>query len=444
MEEQAHYYSKQAGLIAMANRFREMGMWEAVEKEVQIKQKIRSYTALEKLLDVLLLILTGGHGLVEINTRLRSDVGLQRAFGRKGCAEQSTISDTLTSCSRQTIEQMRKANTQLLQRHGQVMQLGMSQPGTPGTTNWLVLDADMTGLAGGKQGEGVSKGYFGGQRDQRGRQLGRVLATDTDEILVERLFNGKSQLEQNLLTLVDATMLVLQPCATRPENIIWRIDAGGGTDDNINTLLKRGYHVLTKAHNWQRAERLARSVSEWVQDPKEAQRMVGWVGLPYAYTRSTRQLTTRVVSPKGKVKHRVLITSLSDEQLCDCFGLNAPAGTPWPLLYAYDLRGGGIETQNRCDKQGLGLGHRYKSSFLAQEMLILLGQHAHNFIIWMRNELARTDPHLAAYGLKRMVRDVFGIDGIVHLHPDGGMVRVDLNPHHPLSAAVTATFCRYE
>jgi hypothetical protein len=41
MEEQAHYYSKQAGLIAMANRFKEMGMWEVVEKEVQIKQKIR-------------------------------------------------------------------------------------------------------------------------------------------------------------------------------------------------------------------------------------------------------------------------------------------------------------------------------------------------------------------------------------------------------------------
>lgn len=42
-------------------------------------------------------------------------------------------------------------------------------------------------------------------------------------------------------------------------------------------------------------------------------------------------------------------------------------------LHFYDLRGGGLETQNKSDKQGLGLSHRNKHRFTAQEMLVLIG-----------------------------------------------------------------------
>ena len=45
----------------------------------------------------------------------------------------------------------------------------------------------MTGLSAGRLGEGVSKGYFAGERNRRGRQLGRVLASWYDEIVVDRL-----------------------------------------------------------------------------------------------------------------------------------------------------------------------------------------------------------------------------------------------------------------
>jgi hypothetical protein len=430
------YYSARASLGLIAQRFKDMGVWRMVRDRVVIPQKKVRHEPLDKLLDCLIHMLAGGRGLVEINTRIRNDVGLQRAFGRRECAEQSTVSSTLNACSAETVKQMREAIEQIIQSHGQVM--GRVKEG------WLVLDVDMLGMVAGRQGEGVTKGYFSGGRDQRGRQLGRVLATDYDEMIVERLYIGKRQLEHSLTELIVATEQTLKMnMAQTPENAVCRVDGGGGTETNINYLLQRSYQVVTKIHNWNRAKKLATSVQNWQLDPKNNAREAGWVVLPHTFARPTRQLAVRTVTLKGNVQkfhYDVLVTSLSDEQLCTCFKLNAPVGSPWPLLYAYDLRGGGIETQNRCDRQGLALGHRNKRSFAAQEMLVLLGQLAHNFLIWMRNDLSRVSRRFVDYGIKRMIRDVLSIDGRLSFDQHRNLVSIELNPLHPLSPAVLATF----
>lgn len=415
MERQGQYsqYSKHASLVLMAQRFQAMQVWPVVCEEVTIRQKVLRHTPLDKLLDCLITMLMGGRGLVEINTRLRCDVAVQRAFGRQGCADQSTVSDTLDACTMTHVMQMRRAIQRILQQHSQALH----HPAEA----WQVLDVDTLGLP-------------------AGRQLGRVLATAYDEILVERLYTGKRQLEHSLPELVLAAEGLVGRTEEQRQNTVLRVDAGGGTDDNINQLLQRGYHMVTKAHNWRRADKLAGSMHEWSCDPKTGQRHVGWVTQPHAYVRDTRQLMVRTVTPKGKLRHRLLISTLSDEQLGACFGLVVSGDTPWPLLYAYDLRGGGIGTQNRCDRQGLGLGQRNKHAFAAQEMLVLLGQVGHNFLIWMRNDLARCDPHFAQYGLKRLVRDVLAIDGVVWLDAQGTVVGVELNAHHPLAASVDAAF----
>jgi hypothetical protein len=441
MTTQAHY-SKHASLALMAQRIEALRIWATVCEAVQIAQKVRIHQAMDKLLDCWINMLMGGRGLIEVNTRLRTDVGLQRAFGRASCAEQSTISDTLDACRPVDVAHLREALKSLVHRHGAVMRRPAG--------SWLVLDVDTMGLVAGAQGEGVTKGFFSGKRDRRGRQLGWVLATDTDEIVAERLYAGTRQLETSLMELVTQTETTLMLSDAR-ESTVWRVDAGGGSDGNINAMLQRGYHVLTKVHSWQRAQRLARSVQNWVRDPRVASRDVGWVSLPHGYVRPTRQLVIRTRDTKGKFKHRVLVTTLSNEQLGACFKLNispnpntlkpdASENSPWFLLYAYDLRGGGIETQNRCDQQGLGLAHRNKRRFVAQEMLVLLAQLAHNVLIWMRNELTHTDARFAAFGLKRMVRDVLAVDGVIHLDVHGQLVGINLNPAHPLAASVAATW----
>lgn len=54
-------------------------------------------------------------GLPEINTRVRTDAALQRAFGRNSCAEQSVVQETLDACTSENVCQMKRAFKALLQ-----------------------------------------------------------------------------------------------------------------------------------------------------------------------------------------------------------------------------------------------------------------------------------------------------------------------------------------
>ena len=188
-------FSARASLVALGVHFQQLGIWSIVQAHVKIKQKVRRHTPLDKLLDCFINILAGGVGLVEINTRVRPDRALHRAFGRTTCAEQSTISDTLNACTPENLVQMRTALTLILRQHSQCYQHDYQK-------TWQVMDVDMTGMPAGRQGEGVSKGYFPKQPNRRGRQLGRVLATRYDEIVVDRLYDGKRQLHRSLKELL--------------------------------------------------------------------------------------------------------------------------------------------------------------------------------------------------------------------------------------------------
>jgi hypothetical protein len=98
----------------------------------------------------------------------------------------------------------------------------------------------------------------------------------------------------------------------------------------------------------------------------------------------------------------------------------------------YDQRGGGVETSFKEDKQGLGLTKRSKKRFAAQQMVVLLGALAHNVIVWARRWLAPHEPKLRGYGIKRMVRDIFHISGLLVHNARAQLVEVVLNHRAPL------------
>src|SRR5206468_3521317 len=155
----------------------------------------------------------------------------------------------------------------------------------------------------------------------------------------------------------------------------------------INALLARHYQVLIKIHNWQRARKLAATVCEWFPDAKVPEREIGWVSQPHGYTCPTQQIAIRKRKPNGKWIYVVIVSTVPDTRLCELNGVATPKSLSaceraFMIVHGYDLRGGGIETQNKSDKQGLGLAKRNKSKFAAQEMLVLLAQLAHNLVIW--------------------------------------------------------------
>jgi hypothetical protein len=87
-----------ASLAALGIKLRKVDLLAPIRKLVQIPQKTVKDTPFEKLVDAFISLLAGAAGLVEINSRVRSDRGLQRAFGRSRCAEQSVVQETLSAC----------------------------------------------------------------------------------------------------------------------------------------------------------------------------------------------------------------------------------------------------------------------------------------------------------------------------------------------------------
>jgi hypothetical protein len=434
-------FSPRASLALMGMRLEQMGIWNVIEAHLQIKQKVVVHTPLDKVKDAFINIVAGGHGLVEVNTRVRPDPALSAAFGRLSCADQSTISETLNRCTDENLDEMRAALCQLYQRYSAGYHHHYGQ-------EWQLLDVDMTGLPAGKQGEGSHKGYFAGRKNRRGRQLGRVVATRYDEIVVDRLYDGKTQLERSLQPLVEEAEAILALNPGLRKRTIIRVDGGGGSDKDINWLLNRHYLLLVKVKNWQRAVKLCRSVSSWHRDPKVPDREVGWVQQPHAYDQPTRQLAIRALQKNGKYTYMVLVFNLSDEML---FWLTdrplPPQVTTTERLLAtvsaYDRRSGAAETVIKGSKQGLGLNRRNKKRFAAQEMLVLLAQLAYNLIAGTRNWLASHTQSLARWGMLRLVRDAFHIPGCIHLDSRGPIRRVTLNQAHALSVVFIKAFSSY-
>lgn len=428
-------YSGQASLAGVGQWMRTQGIWSVIEQSVEIKQKVIKHRPVDKLLDALITILAGGQGLCEVNTRVRPDQGLQRAFGRVSCADQSTISTTLNRCTADTVVQMQQALTQVYQQHGRGYAHDYEQ-------SYQLLDIDMTGMPAGRQGEGVSKGYFAGQKNRRGRQLGRVVASHYHEIVVDQLYDGKRQLDRCLQALVEAAEKVLELTPTRRHQTVLRVDAGGGRDADINWMLSREYQILVKVKHYRRSAKLARSVSTWYSDPKVAGREVGWVEHPHAYDRTTRQLAIRKPKNTGDWSYHVLVFNLPDQTLFDLARQVMPAQPSteqilYATLAAYDLRSGGAETIFKGSKQGLGLSKRNKGQFAAQEILVLLAQLAFNLIVWFRRVATHTAPSFLAFGILRMVRDVFHIPGKFELDAQGYLLHITLSDKHPLAAAFT-------
>ena len=431
--DETQQFSARASLAALGLRFQRLGIWPVVENQVKLKQKVLQHTPTDKLLDCLINILAGGVGLVEVNTRVRPDAVVQRAFGRQACADQSTISDTLNACTTEQVVQLRGALSVIFRQHSRTCQHNYAQ-------QWQLLEVDMTGMPAGRQGEGVTKGYFANMRNRRGRQLGRVLATWYEELVVERLYDGKRQLDRSLQALVLAAEEVLEIPENQHFQTVWRIDGGGGRDEDINWMLSRGYQLLVKVKNWHRAQKLAGSVTQLYPDPKVPDREVGWVEQPHPYACATRQLALRKRKADGTWSSHALVFTLSDAMLFQLCKQPLPL-QPQPAelllaaLHAYDGRSGGIETQNKGDKQGLGLSRRNKHRFAAQEMLVLLAQLAHNLVVWTRDDLAHVDQRLRHYGVHRTVRDALQIAGRVGLDASGHIRTIILNERHPLARA---------
>jgi hypothetical protein len=280
-----------------------------------------------------------------------------------------------------------------------------------------------------------------------------VVIPSTQEIVTQRLYPGNTVSCTVFHEMVDKMEAALQLDTKEKRHLLClRLDAGFGTDSNLNFALWRGYHLLVKIYSTKRARQLAHSVKEWVSVPSQAgltQRQAGWVTKPHRYSQQTLQVAVRTKNEKGQWTYAVLVTTC----------LKAPLAF---IVTDYDHRSG-VEESTFCqDYQGLSVRKRRKGGFFAQQVLVLLSQLAHNLMVWTKSwltsalaeslfggeeppdESERKSIVLAmktiqTRGLKRFLRQILALKGQV-VFKGKKVEQIYLNPLYPFIARIQRAF----
>ncbi len=423
-------HSEHAPLAALAPVITEKQIFEPIHRRVLIPQKTVDYRPTDKLVFAVVGMLASAETVYDINHTLRVDGPLLRAFGYDQCADQSGIQRTLSAAIDENVIELEDALEQIWTQHNRCVALLKD---ATRAQKIVTIDIDLSGHPASKNAEGASKGYFSGKRNIYGRQLARVVFPDTSEIVAEALYPGNTLSMEVFKQMVAKTekRLNLETKAQR-SLIRLRLDGGFGTDANINYALWRGYHILAKMFHGKRAKKLAKTVTKWTDAPTATQtaknlpstRQAGWVTTPHRYTKRTRQLAIRTPNPKRKGDwcYRVLVSTDMEAEMAT-------------ILNDYDARGGVPESSFCQSNQGLAQRKRRKHKFVAQQMLTLLSQLAHNLIIWLKGWMTDSlqqiptensaDSHslsaplklaiktIKSYGIKRFVRQILGLGGKV-------------------------------
>src|SRR3989442_372625 len=347
--------TSRASLCALGEYLRRQCFFAPMREQVQIPQKMVRYRPVEKVLDGLLGILCGAKTISQSNLTIRVDPAVQRAFGRRGCAEQSTIARTLQASTGETVAQLGRVSWYYLKRYGQT-------PHHRFTERLLWIDVDVTPLPMGPEAKGSERTWMGRNRSKTGRKTLRVTASDYREILHETLLRGKLAAVPALKTAVGELETRLGWTRERRQRIVLRLDGGFGTTEVVNWLLSRGYQVVAKISHSGRVRKLRQTIGSW-QPTSSPGREIAAVLHPHRFCRATHQWVIRTPKDKGGYQYAVVVTTLTD---CE----------PVALADAYDGRAM-IEATFCQDKQALRLVTRRQRRSEAQQMVLLLARQPH-------------------------------------------------------------------
>lgn len=176
--------SGHASLCLLGVHLRQMGLFKPLEAHVKIQQKVLKYTPVQKLEMFLVAVLAGAKAVSQTATTVLIDPALISAFGLPGCAEQSSIADTLTAATEQDVADVQAALDELFHSYSQSRQHEF-------TRDFLVLDVDLSPLPASSAAEGSERGYMGRCRSKTGRKLVRVRAAASQETVWETVISGR-------------------------------------------------------------------------------------------------------------------------------------------------------------------------------------------------------------------------------------------------------------
>lgn len=149
------FNTQYAPLTALIAHYQHNQMFAPLEK-VDLQMKIRDFSPVCKLKQILLSILAGCETLTAFNIQLDGEASLATIWGWERFADQSTLSRTLDALTLMNIEQLRTATTAIWR--------SISRTRQHDWRGFLLLDFDLSGLPCSPRAEASQKGYFSGKK----------------------------------------------------------------------------------------------------------------------------------------------------------------------------------------------------------------------------------------------------------------------------------------
>jgi hypothetical protein len=149
------YNTQFAPLAAISAHYQHHQLLSDLEK-VEMRMKIRDFSPVCKLKQVLLSILAGCETLTAFKSQLEGEAGLAAIWSWNRFADQSTLSRTLDALTLMNIEQLRTSTTTIWHSISRTMQHDWR--------GFLLLDFDLSGLPCSPRAEESQKGYFSGKK----------------------------------------------------------------------------------------------------------------------------------------------------------------------------------------------------------------------------------------------------------------------------------------
>ncbi|RKU23061.1 hypothetical protein C6499_03940, partial [Candidatus Poribacteria bacterium] len=112
----------QAPLCALGEVLRVREVFQPLHDLVNIPQKTVVYRPTDKLVFVVLGMLSGAETVSEIQSKVRPDRGLLSAFGYDRCADASVIQQTLDASTEATVASLEVALAEVRLKQGQMSQ----------------------------------------------------------------------------------------------------------------------------------------------------------------------------------------------------------------------------------------------------------------------------------------------------------------------------------
>ena len=149
------FNTQYAPLAALFVHYQHNQMLAPLEK-VAVRMKIRDFSPVCKLKQVLVSILAGCETLTAFNSELDGETGLAAIWGWERFADQSNLSRTLDVLTLMNIDELRTAIT--------TIQGSISRIRQHDWRGFLLLDFDLSGLPCSPKAEASQKGYFSGKK----------------------------------------------------------------------------------------------------------------------------------------------------------------------------------------------------------------------------------------------------------------------------------------